>query len=712
MQPAEVMQPADARPADTLPMLHPARRRRRGLAAFSRRRRRRLLRHLLRDPYVVYTAALTPIALIVIAAYGNTGGLAVLLALSVLFVGGQAVLGLLPMRLRPLRSLIWSFLRLALTLLYVAAVVELGGGASGPLVALFLPVVVAAAALGGIQAAVIGALAAVIYLAPELSRVGTTSELALRGMALAGVSTVLAFGTRQLVLTVERTSRHLRSAVEAERRRSRQIAGLEEVSRLLVSSGPTTELLDSALDVLVERFGYQFVSIYLADGDQLVLGAQRGYARPIAAFDGTAGVVGRVMRSHELAFVPDVRRDPDYIPVFDEVVSEICAPLLMDGQFQGILNVEATKQLDRTDRDLVATLADRVATVVTLGRDRQALDERAAVFRNLHEFTQAVSGTLELDRLAAAMVDAARRVVRSDVVALTVLERETGRYRVLAVTDTDRASLGGEVRLGEGLAGRAIRDRSVVIDDQFTAASVPPDFRALAAKPILLLGAGIPLIRDGVVLGAVSLIRTDSTDAFRPIEREAMDLLAGHAALSLANAFLHAEVEQLAIRDPLTGLYNRRHFDEALDRLLVSWHRAPVAARQPVSVIMFDLDHFGDFNKRHGHQVGDLVLRSFAAILRGRFRTNDLVARVGGEEFVVVLEGATRADAEQVADEVRVALGTLNLSNEDGERLVVTVSGGCAQLDEAQATREQLLRTADVALFMAKRAGRDRVVSA
>jgi diguanylate cyclase (GGDEF)-like protein len=127
---------------------------------------------------------------------------------------------------------------------------------------------------------------------------------------------------------------------------------------------------------------------------------------------------------------------------------------------------------------------------------------------------------------------------------------------------------------------------------------------------------------------------------------------------------------------------------------------------------MFDLDHFGDFNKRHGHQVGDLVLRSFAAILRGRFRTNDLVARVGGEEFVVVLEGATRADAEQVADEVRVALGTLNLSNEDGERLVVTVSGGCAQLDEAQATREQLLRTADVALFMAKRAGRDRVVSA
>jgi diguanylate cyclase (GGDEF)-like protein len=706
------MQPAEARPAAALSLPRPRRRRRSLASAFSRRRRRLLLRRLTRDAYFAYTVALTLIAVVVIAAYRDPTGLFVLGGLATLFIGSQAALSLVPPQKRRLSVLTWSFVRLALTLLYVAAIVELGGGATGPLVALFLPVVVAAAALGGLQAAVIGGVAAIIYLVPELSRMGTTTELALRGVALAGVSMVLAFGTRQLVLTVEQTSRRLGSAVLAEQRRSRQIAGLEEVSRLLVSSAPTAELLDSALEVLVDRFGYQYVSIYLTEGDRLVLGAQRGYERPPAAFDGTAGVVGRVMRTHELAYVPDVRRDPDYIAVFDGVVSEICAPLMMEDQFQGILNVEAGVQLDRTDRDLVATLAGRVATVVTLGRDRQALSERAAVFRSLHEFTQAVSGTLELDRLAASMVDAARHLVRSDIAALTVLERASGRYRVMAVTDMDPSTLGGEVRPGEGLSGRAIRDRTIVIDDQFTVESVPRDFRPLADHPIHLLGAGIPLIRDGVVVGALSLLRNDPTDAFRPIEREAMELLGGHAALALANAFLHAEVEQLAIRDPLTGLYNRRHFDEALDRLLAGWHRALPDARPPVAVIMLDLDHFGDFNKRHGHQVGDLVLRSFAGILRNRFRASDLVARMGGEEFVVVLEGATREDAERVAEEVRVALGSLNLSNEDGERLSVTVSGGCAQLDESQATREQLLRTADVALFMAKRAGRDRVVSA
>jgi diguanylate cyclase (GGDEF)-like protein len=605
----------------------------------------------------------------------------------------------------------WSFLRLALALLYVVAIVELSGGASGPMDALFIPIVVAAAALGPQRAVVIGVVASVIYLAPEITHLGSSSDIALRGITLAGVSILVAVGVRRLVVAVERTTRQLRSAVVAERRRSRQITGLEAVSRLLVAGGPTNEVLDRALGVLVDRFGYAYVSIYIADGDRLVLGAQRGYETPIESFDGTRGIMGRVMRSHELAYVADVTRDPDYIAVFDEVASEICAPLLVDRQLLGILNVESSGRLDRTDRDLVATLAGRVATVVALGRDRQALTQRAEVFRSLHEFSQAVSGTLELEPLGAQLVKAAQRVVRSDHVALTVLDQETGRYRVRAITDAETSELGGEVRPGEGLAGRAIRDRTLVFDGAFTSEQFPASYRE-AAEPMTLLGAGVPLVRDGAVVGALSIMRRDLSDNFTPLEREAMELLAGHAALVLANAFLHTEVEQLAIRDPLTGLYNRRYFDEAVERVIASWHRASGTMRRPVAAIVFDLDLFGDFNKQHGHQVGDLVLRNFAGILRDRFRATDLVARLGGEEFIVVLEGAGRQDAERVADEVREGLKQLRLVNEDGERLSVTVSAGCAQLDESQATRELLLRTADVALFMAKRAGRDRVVAA
>jgi diguanylate cyclase (GGDEF)-like protein len=672
---------------------------------------RRARVNLLRDPFFLYTAALAPIALAVALLSREPRDLPVVLIASPIFIGLQVILGVIPARSRPLSKGGWALLRLSVSLLYVAALAELVGGASHPMLSLYIPVVVAAAAVGTSQAIAIGVVAALIYLAPELALPGTRAAVALRGLTHAGVIILVAVGTRRLVIAVEETGAKLRSAMVSERRRSRQIAGMEAVSQLLVSGAPLGETLDGALGVLVDQFHYAYVSIYLADQDQLVLGSQRGYERPPASFDGSEGVVGRVMRSHELAFVPDVTLDPDYMSVSGEVVSEICAPLIFDGEFLGILNVEALQPLDRTDRDLVTTLAGRIATVVALGRDRQALRDRAAVLHNLNDFTNAVSAELELTRLGAAMVDAVRNVVPSDIVTLTVLDRESGRYLLRAATDVDPSFLNREIKPGEGLAGRAIRDRTVVVDENFDRDRFPAAYRDSAeANP--LLGAGVPLVRDGVVVGALSIVRRDRSQPFRPIEHEAMELLAGHAALAISNAFLHTEVEQLATHDPLTGLYNRRYFDEALTRVIASWRRSLQEDRRPVAAIMFDLDHFGDFNKQHGHQIGDVVLRTFAGVLRGRFRDADLVARFGGEEFVAILEGATRDAAVAIAEEILATLAETAIASDDGTRLAVTVSAGCAELYETEPTAEQLLRTADVALFMAKRAGRNRVVAA
>ncbi|MEP7039970.1 MAG: diguanylate cyclase [Chloroflexota bacterium] len=673
--------------------------------------RRRAHVDLLRDPFFLYTAALAPIGLAVALLSQEPRDLPTVAIVSPIFIGLQLILALVPARSRPLSRRGWSFLRLAASLLYVAALAELVGGHTHPMFALYIPIVVAAAALGTSQAVVIGAAASLIYLAPELAVPGSRAEIALRGVTMAGVSILVALGTRRLVIAVEDANAKLRSTMVSERRKSRQIAGMEAVSQLLVSGGPVALMLDQALGVLIDRFHYNYVSIYLAEADGLALGAQRGYEHPRASFDGTEGVVGRVMREHEVAFVPDVTTDPDYVAVYDEVRSEICAPLLFDGEFLGILNVEAITPLDGTDRDLVATLAGRIATVVALGRDRQALGERAVVLRSLSDFTDAVSGELDMSRLGAAMVEAVRRVVPADIVSLTVLERETGRYLMRAATEIDKAILDREIKPGEGLAGRAIRARTVVIDDNFGPDRYPPAY-AEVAEPHPLMGAGIPLQRDGVVVGAISILRRDRSTPFRPIDLEAMELLAGHAALAISNAYLHAEVEQLATHDPLTGLYNRRYFDEALNRVIATWRRSLRADRRPVAAIMFDLDHFGEFNKQHGHQTGDQVLRAFAGVLRTRFREVDLVARFGGEEFVVVLEGASRDAAVAVAGEIMANLAQLPIASDDATRLTVTVSAGCAELGEAEPTGEQLLRTADVALFMAKRAGRNRVVAA
>jgi diguanylate cyclase (GGDEF)-like protein len=130
-----------------------------------------------------------------------------------------------------------------------------------------------------------------------------------------------------------------------------------------------------------------------------------------------------------------------------------------------------------------------------------------------------------------------------------------------------------------------------------------------------------------------------------------------------------------------------------------------------MTAILFDLDEFGQLNKRHGHRTGDEVLRRFSRVLRQRFRASDLVARYGGEEFIVILDRASLADAERLANEVREALMAESDTAPDGTILVTTVSAGCAMLTETDSTGEALLAMADIGLTLAKRGGRNRVVA-
>jgi diguanylate cyclase (GGDEF)-like protein len=674
---------------------------------------RRLLRFVAADPYLLYTATLVPVVIAVAVAARRPGEVPIALVLSGVALAAQSLLARWMPRGVRRRPRLRSMLRLSVPLGYVGLAVQLVGGPALPLLGLLAPVVAGAAAIGAFQGWAIAAVAAVIYLLPELENLGTPAAVALRGVTLAGVALILAFGTRGIVAALESTARTARRSATAERRRGRQIEALAAVSKLLAAGGPSPERIAEVADLVATRFGYPYVSVYLGDERRVRLTAQHGYVEALAAFDADTGVAGRVMRTRQLAFVPDVASDPDYAAGTMPATSLLCAPLMDDDRFLGLLKVETAggRRLDATDRSLIAVVAGRIATAVALGQDRQALAARADLFRDIDRFGRDVSASLSVEPLAEVIAMAVGRVVEADTVAVTLLDRSDGRYVVRAVRGVSPEAVGREIRIGEGLAGRAIRDRAVVLDDTLSIDKLPATIRDLEVPP-LTQGVALPLVRDAAVVGALTVARTAAKEGFSALELEGLSLVAGHAALAVANALLHAEVQELAVRDPLTHLYNRRHFDEALDRLLAAHLRDRIVEPRALSAIVFDLDRFGAFNKEHGHQVGDAVLRLFADVLRGRFRTSDLVARLGGEEFIVVLDGADREAAVEVADEVRALLAQRAVDVGDGDRVRVTVSAGCAELDPDDPTRETLLRTADVALFMAKRAGRDRVVAA
>jgi diguanylate cyclase (GGDEF)-like protein len=301
-------------------------------------------------------------------------------------------------------------------------------------------------------------------------------------------------------------------------------------------------------------------------------------------------------------------------------------------------------------------------------------------------------------------------VVAADSVVLTVLDRSSSQYYIRALVPAEPRYVGMPIGHGDGLAGRAIRDRTLVVDDQFdphTSAVI----RASGGDLKPLAGAAVPLIRDDVVVGALTILRFDVERPFGADELEAMPILAGLVALAVTNTFLHAEVTELSIRDSLTGLFNRRYLDATIARLDAARLRHAPDDRARAAVVIFDLDHFGAFNKQHGHQTGDLILGAFADIIRKRFRGSDVVARYGGEEFLAVLDGATVEQARAVAEEIRTAFALVHITGKDGVRLSATVSAGCAGMGADNDRFADTIARADVGLVMAKRAGRNRVIA-
>jgi diguanylate cyclase (GGDEF)-like protein len=325
-------------------------------------------------------------------------------------------------------------------------------------------------------------------------------------------------------------------------------------------------------------------------------------------------------------------------------------------------------------------------------RVEQLAQERVRLEQSLRRIGETFASNLDRDALLEIVVRTAVDAVEAAGGHALVRAEDTGELEQVAHVG---AAVDGAARAADVAEQQVLADGEPAYADEDDGHALTHPLHAGPADP------------EGPerVTGVISVWRQGRP--FERRERELFHYLAGQAAVSIENVNLHETVERQAITDELTGLSNRRRFQETMAAEVERSRRFG----QELGLVLLDIDDFKSVNDTYGHQQGDLVLREIAKVLRASSREIDEPARYGGEELAVILPGTNLEGAFELAERVREGIENLRLPilGDDGaEPLRVTASLGAASLPEAGSDARTLVAAADEALYQAKRGGKNQ----
>jgi diguanylate cyclase (GGDEF)-like protein len=526
----------------------------------------------------------------------------------------------------------------------------------------------------------------------------TIAPLRTRGI-VSGTLTVIEDVTQRLL-----TERQLEREID-------KMTALHEVDRALATLD-----LQACLQIIVDRtrslFAAETSALFLFEGDQLAVAAVAGQDPAIVGdrIPVARGIVGWTATHHKPVLAPDVARDGRYFAYDAHTRSEMAAPLLLQDDCLGVINVESglADAFDAASMETVEWLAARAAAAIRNARLHAAEREQRTLADNLRNIGLSLATELNPDAILDTLLDHVAQVVPYDTASVMLLDPRTGRVRIARHRGYERFGVDSLVEDFDlplasvhNLAIMAAEMRPQVVprtgDD--------PNWVATDLAAHIESWAGAPIVARGRVLGLLSLDKNEP--GFYTLElAERLAAFAAQAGLALENARLYADQQKLAVTDSLTGLANRRHFDQELARELQRASRF----KRPTALIMMDLDDFKNFNDRYGHPAGDELLRAMAMLLSQSVRSIDTAARYGGEEFVLILPESDEAAACATAERLRELVARLPLLPIPVVGGGVTISLGVAAAPLHAETPSALVQAADDALYGAKRAGKNRVV--
>ncbi|MDR5693748.1 MAG: GAF domain-containing protein [Armatimonadota bacterium] len=472
------------------------------------------------------------------------------------------------------------------------------------------------------------------------------------------------------------------------RRRAHEMEAINRILTAISAILNPQELPRYIVEEIAKVLGYQSIALYLVDGHQAKVAAEAGEQREHCSFVQKKGLAQVAATTQE----PQLWRKEGWVEVY--------VPVSIGVQMFAVLGIGHTA-LDERDQELLVTLTRQIGVVLRNAQLYEEVRLSRDELEALHEATKVIGTSLALREVLNTIVSTVCRAFHYDLGAILLVDELAGELVLEASYGYGKEVVGYRQAIGRGIVGWVAHT-----GQPYISGDVLRDPYYVTLEEGTRSEIAVPLILEGKVIGVFN-IESRRPRAFGERDLRILTSLASYATIAIENARLYEETKRLAITDGLTGLYNHRFLHEAFERELEQARRY----RLPLSLILVEVDRFKTFNDTYGHLCGDEILKTVANLLRRNSRSADIVARYGGDEFVLLLPHTTKRDAHEIAERIRRSIAHYPIPIR--ERFVTaTVSVGVAAFPEDGRTAETLVEAADKAMYIAKHMGGNRVAVA
>lgn len=312
----------------------------------------------------------------------------------------------------------------------------------------------------------------------------------------------------------------------------------------------------------------------------------------------------------------------------------------------------------------------------------------------LPETVKYLNSNLSFDEIISAILRLTKDLTDTDAIELYIFNKKTQCLDLIAAYGSNKKK-SIEINLGDGVIGESASAKAMVSKEQIE--------RRLPGHNDENIELGVPILLKTNLIGVLGV---GKIKAYTGNEKRFLAMVADLAAVALQNCEYLTSAKEEAITDALTGLYNKKHFFE---RALEDAQKA-LSYNFPLSVFMFDIDHFKKYNDQNGHVEGDVLLKGLSKLLKENTRSTDTIARYGGEEFIVLLPNTEKNNAVLYAEKIRKAIESCPFPHREKQPLgYVSISGGVATFPLDGKSIDSIVKNADKALYESKTSGRNRV---